>query len=54
MHYSNLAYALLISATVAIPLEDSPFPGAIKWTPNHQIQPGDVIVPVKDVCKLPF
>ncbi|KAG4270554.1 hypothetical protein FPRO04_11423 [Fusarium proliferatum] len=49
MHYSNLIYALLISATGAVPLEDSPFPGAIRWTPSHQIQPGDVIVPVNDV-----
>uniref|UniRef100_A0A0D2XF74 Uncharacterized protein n=1 Tax=Fusarium oxysporum (strain Fo5176) TaxID=660025 RepID=A0A0D2XF74_FUSOF len=49
MHHLSLVYALLISATGAIPFEDSPFPGAIKWTPNHQIQPGDVIVPVKSV-----
>jgi hypothetical protein len=54
MHHLSLVYALLVSATGAIPLEDSPFPGASKWTPNHQIQPGDVIVPVNGVCELSF
>ncbi|KAF5566710.1 hypothetical protein FPHYL_3651 [Fusarium phyllophilum] len=49
MHHLSLVYALLISATGAIPVEDSPFPGAIKWTPNHQIQPSNVIVSVKGV-----
>ncbi|KAM0546658.1 hypothetical protein ACHAPJ_010796 [Fusarium lateritium] len=47
MHYLGLVCAFLASAAGAVPLEENPFPDAIKWTPNHQIQAGDVIVPVK-------
>lgn len=52
MHYLGLAFSLLASVASAIPLEENPFPGAPKWTPNHQVQPDDVIVPVKDTGKI--
>ncbi|RGP81280.1 hypothetical protein FLONG3_424 [Fusarium longipes] len=48
MHYSAFVSAFLASVAVAIPVEENPFPGATKWTANHQVQPGDVIVPFKD------
>ncbi|KAJ4245762.1 hypothetical protein NW762_013886 [Fusarium torreyae] len=47
MHHLGFVCAFLASAAVAMPVEESPFPDAIKWTPNHQIQSDDVIVPVK-------
>ncbi|KAL6921223.1 hypothetical protein FSST1_005249 [Fusarium sambucinum] len=50
MQYSTLVCAFLASAVGAMPLEENPFPGATEWTPNHQVQPGDVIVPVKDTA----
>ena len=53
MHYSALVSAFLASVAVAIPLEENPFPGATKWTTKYQVQPGDVIVPIKDTGKSP-
>ncbi|OBS28434.1 hypothetical protein FPOA_02372 [Fusarium poae] len=50
MHYPTLVYVFLASAVGAMPLEENPFPGATEWTPNHQVQTGDVIVPVKDTA----
>ncbi|RGP66117.1 hypothetical protein FSPOR_6943 [Fusarium sporotrichioides] len=50
MHYSALICAFLASVAKAMPLEENPFPGATKWTPGHQVESGDVIVPVKDTA----
>ncbi|RBR10218.1 uncharacterized protein FIESC28_09604 [Fusarium coffeatum] len=50
MHYPALVSAFLASVAVAVPLEDNPFPGATRWTAKYQVQPGDVIVPIKDTA----
>ncbi|EWZ29391.1 hypothetical protein FOZG_17018 [Fusarium oxysporum Fo47] len=47
MHHFGFLCAFLTSVAGAMPLEENPFPGATKWTPNQQIQSDEVIVPVK-------